>query len=54
MLVCIGVYRDGPNIISATQANQACIVYRIRCIEQEIIWDFVLIIIYVGVCCKYL
>lgn len=37
MLVCIGVCKDGPAIISASQANQACVVYRVRCIDQEIL-----------------
>lgn len=37
MLVCIGVCKDGPASISASQANQACVVYRVRCIDQEIL-----------------
>lgn len=37
MLVCIGVCRDGPASITASQANQACVVYRVRCIDQEIL-----------------
>jgi hypothetical protein len=35
LLLCIGVCKDGPAEISATQANQACVVYRVRCLEQE-------------------
>lgn len=35
LLVCIGVCRDGPSEISATEANQACVVYRVRCLERE-------------------
>ena len=35
LLVCIGVCKDGPPEISATEANQACVVYRVRCMEQE-------------------
>ena len=37
LLICIGVVRDGPGEISAIQANQACVVYRVRCMEQEIL-----------------
>ena len=36
MLVCIGVCKDGPGEISATIANQACLVYRVRCLDQEL------------------
>lgn len=36
-LVCIGVCKDGPSEISATEANQACVVYRVRCLEKEIV-----------------
>lgn len=35
LLVCIGVCKDGPSEISATEANQACVVYRVRCLERE-------------------
>jgi hypothetical protein len=36
-LVCIGVCKDGgAGQISATQASQACVVYRVRCIEREL------------------
>jgi hypothetical protein len=35
LLICIGVCKDGPAEISATDANQACVVYRVRCMEQE-------------------
>lgn len=36
MLVCIGVCKDGPGEIEATVANQACLVYRVRCLDQEL------------------
>ncbi|KAJ1425483.1 hypothetical protein B484DRAFT_90183, partial [Ochromonadaceae sp. CCMP2298] len=37
LLVCIGVLPDGPAEISPTQGTGACIVYRVRCLEQEIV-----------------
>lgn len=36
VLICIGVCKSGPAEISATVANQACVVYRVRCLEQEL------------------
>lgn len=35
LLICIGVCRDGPESLSATEANTACVVYRVRCAELE-------------------
>lgn len=35
LLICIGVCADGPAVIAPTLANQACVVYRVRCIDAE-------------------
>eukprot|EP01038_Epipyxis_sp_PR26KG_P005922 gene5922-8167_t len=35
MLICIGVMMDGPQELSPTDANKACVVYRVRCLDRE-------------------
>lgn len=35
LLLCIGVRKDGPENLTATEANEACVVYRVRCQELE-------------------
>ena len=34
-LLCLGVRKDGPQKLSATDANGACAVFRVRCLDDE-------------------
>ncbi len=34
-LICLAVQKDGPSVLSATDANGACAVYRVRCLDKE-------------------
>ena len=34
-LICLAVQKDGPQLLSATDANGACAVYRVRCLDKE-------------------
>jgi hypothetical protein len=36
LLICLGVNKEGSSTLSATEANEACIVFRVRCLEREL------------------